>query len=140
MSRSQPSTPRGGWLRWLLAVIALVGVGVLQGGHCVEATPAGPVAASVMGIAATPGADTGEAPSVDRPGTRAIHGTEQGCGQTQIARDWQFPLAIAVGVTTGVVRVVPSIVGASTRPIRPKPRPASSSPGVAPAQLGILRT
>ena len=141
--RRQPVT-RARVLRWLLAVLTLVGMGVLQTGHCLTGTSTA-TAASIAPV-------TGKAPAVLAYGTTAVtdrvghghHHTVDGAqpGHSDTAADdCHLTSAPATTATTGTVAVhAPTAVRTTPvvfRPPVPTPRLHSA---VALIQICVSRT
>jgi hypothetical protein len=142
VSRPQPCTARP-WLRGLLVLLTLTGLGIWQGGHCIDGIPAHH-ATSVAALpdasattTATAGLGTTAAPAMSAP-HRDIHAS--GLSSATVGNCYSTPalvtrtMATATPVLPAAERAV--AIASSSRPSAP----GGFAPGVALIRLGVSRT
>ena len=143
MSRPQPCTAPPWLLRGLLALLTLAGLGIWQGGHCIDDTSirhAASVAALSAASAAT--AATAGLGTTAEPALSAHHRDVHASGLTSTTADncYTTPTVVTRTMTTAAP-VLPA--GERTAPIAASSRPLTPrcfAPGVALTRLGISRT
>lgn len=143
MSRPQPCTARPWLLRGLLILLTLAGLGIWQGGHCIDDTPAHPATsgAALSGAPSTTTATAGLATTA-APTMSAHHRDMHTSGLSSTAADnCSIAPTIVTRTTMTATPVLPAgeraaPVAASSRPLTPR----CFAPGIALTRLGVSRT
>jgi len=132
VSRPQPCTATPWLLRGLLVLLTLTGLGVWQGGHCIDDTSAH----RAMSAAAI------SAASATTTATSAHHGDVEAAGLPSTTADTcSIGPTVVTRTTTTATPAFPT--GEGTAPVVASSRPVTPcrfSPGVALTRLGISRT
>ena len=135
VSRPQPRTARPWLLRGLLVLLTLAGLGLWQGGHCID----DPAAHPTTGVA---GLSDAAATTVAAPTMSAHHRDVHAAGLSSTTAD---TCSIAPTIVTRTTMTATSVLPASERaaPVVASSRPAPPrcfAPSVALTRLGISRT
>jgi len=141
VSRPQPRVARPWLLRGLLVLLALAGLGIWQGGHCIDdASAHHPV--SVAALASDTTLATAGFGATAAPAMSAHHRDMHAAGLSSTTADTcSIAPTIVTRTTMTVTPVVPAAeraapVAASSRPLAPR----CFAPSVALTRLGISRT
>lgn len=141
MSRPQPCTARPWLLRGLLVLLTLAGLGIWQGGHCIDDISAHPTA-GVSALASATTLATAGFGSTAAPAMSADHGDMHAAGLSSTTADICSVAPTVVTRTTMTASPVPlagervALVASWSRPLTPP----CFAPGVALTRLGVSRT
>jgi hypothetical protein len=125
-------------MRWLVVMLALAGLGLLQGGHCHDAPATAIARASVSG-AHDVAASSFVAAGADAALTVAPAHDHGSAGAAMTAEDCKPPVSAAVAATTATGAPLPLVLRSSYLRFRPTPAPGRVLPAPALAALGVLR-
>jgi hypothetical protein len=123
-------------MRWLVVMLALAGLGLLQGGHCHDA-PA--IARASVSGAHDVAASSFVAAGADAALTVAPAHDHGSAGAAMTAEDCKPPVSAAVAATTAAAAPLPLVLRTSYLHSRPTPVSGRVLPAPALAALGVLR-